>query len=51
MFYLKNIFASLGVIATGLIVFTAASHEGTITEATDIVYSEWQTSCMHRKVA
>ena len=46
MFYLKNIFASLGVIATGLIVFTAASHEGTITEATDIVYSEWQ-NVMH----
>ena len=46
MFYLKNFFASLGVIVSGLIVFTAASHEGTITEATDIVYSEWQ-NVMH----
>ncbi|MDC0221596.1 hypothetical protein OAL54_07635 [Gammaproteobacteria bacterium] len=46
MFNLKNFFAGLGVIVTGLIVFTAASHEGTITGATDIVYSEWQ-NVMH----
>jgi len=29
---IRNIFALLGVIATSLVVFTAVSHEGTITE-------------------
>ena len=46
MFKLKNLFATLGVTACGLFVFTAVSHEGTITDATDVVYSEWQ-NVMH----
>ena len=39
-------FAALGVIVSGLVIFSASSHEGTITEATDIVYKEWQ-NVMH----
>lgn len=46
MSIIKNLFATFGVIAAALVVFTAVSHEGTITAGTDIVYSEWQ-NVMH----
>ena len=39
---LKNLFTIFGSLACGFFVFASLSHEGTITEATDVVYSEWQ---------
>ena len=42
MFKLKNVFAIIGTIACSFFVFTSLSHEGNLTEATDVVYSEWQ---------
>ena len=39
---LRNLFATIGLLACGLFVFTSLSHDATLTEATDVVYSEWQ---------
>lgn len=43
---LKNLFTIIGLLSCGVFVLTSLSHEATVTEATDVVYSEWQ-NVMH----
>ena len=42
----KNLLSVMGLLACGFFFLTSLSHEGTLTEATDVVYSEWQ-NVMH----
>ena len=42
----KSLLSIIGLLACGFFILTSLSHEGTLTEATDVVYSEWQ-NVMH----